>query len=204
MDPMYPQQSAVSPEEAISKLKEGNDRFASGKLQHPRQTTERRRELPSDQYPFAIVISCSDSRVPSEIVFDQGLGDLFICRVAGHVINNEIFGSVEYAVEYLGVRLILVLGHEHCGAVQAARETVAAKGKALGHIESLVAAMKPAVDATANDDLEATVKANIRHVVNALRSSTPVLKGKVDSGEVQVIGGYYNLDTGSVSFLDEK
>jgi carbonic anhydrase len=113
-------------------------------------------------------------------------------------------GSIEYAVDHLNVRLIVVLGHQSCGAVQAAKETIAAKGKAPGHIESLVAAIKPAVEATAKDDLETTVKANVKHVVQALRSSTPILKAKVDSGNVQVIGGYYSLDTGSVTFLEEK
>ena len=142
--------------------------------------------------------------MPPEIVFDRGLGDLFIVRVAGNVINDEGLGSIEYSVDHLGTRLILVLGHQSCGAVKAARETIAAKGKAPGHIESLVAAIKPAVEATAKDDLETTVKANVKNVVQALRASTPILKAKVDSGDVQVIGGYYSLDTGAVTFLDEK
>ena len=203
-DPAHPEQPAVAPAEAIAKLKEGNGRYASGKLQHPGQTTERRAELTKDQHPFAVIVSCSDSRAPPEIVFDQGLGDLFIVRVAGNVINDEGLGSIEYSVDHLGTRLILVLGHQSCGAVKAARETIAAKGKAPGHIESLVTAIKPAVEATAKDDLETTVKANVKNVVQALRSSTPILKAKVDSGEIQVIGGYYSLDTGAVTFLDEK
>jgi carbonic anhydrase len=120
------------------------------------------------------------------------------------VINDEGLGSVEYTVDHLGTRLILVLGHQSCGAVKAARETIAAKGKAPGHIESLVTAIRPAVEATAKDDLETTVKANVKNVVQALRSSTPILKAKVDSGEIKVIGGYYSLDTGAVTFLDEK
>ena len=154
--------------------------------------------------PFAAIISCSDSRVPPEIVFDQGLGDLFVVRVAGNVINNEGLGSIEYTVDHLGTRLILVLGHQSCGAVKAARETIAAKGKAPGHIQSLVTAIKPAVEATAKDDLETTIKANVKNVVQALRSSTPILKAEVDSGKIQVVGGYYSLDTGAVTFLDEK
>ena len=203
-DPAHPDQPSVAPTEAISKLKEGNGRYTSGNLQHPGQTTERRAELTKTQHPFAIVLSCSDSRVPPEIVFDQGLGDLFVVRVAGNVINDEGLGSIEYAVDHLGSRLIVVLGHQSCGAVKAARETIAAKGKAPGHIHSLVTAIKPAVEATASGDLEATIKANVKHVVNALRSSTPILKAKVDSGEIQVIGGYYSLDTGAVTLLDEK
>ena len=203
-DPSHSDQPAVAAPEAISKLKEGNGRYVSGNLQHPGQTTERRTELAKTQHPFAVILSCSDSRVPPEIVFDQGLGDLFIVRVAGNVINDEGLGSIEYAIDHLGSRLILVLGHQSCGAVQAAKETIAAKGKAPGHIESLVTAIKPAVEATAKDDLETTIKANVKHVVHALRSSAPILKAKVDSGDVQVIGGYYSLDTGAVTFLDEK
>ena len=203
-DPAHPEQPAVAPAEATAKLKEGNGRYTSGTLQHPGQTAERRTELANTQHPFATIVSCSDSRVPPEIVFDQGLGDLFIVRVAGNVINDEGLGSIEYSIDHLGTRLILVLGHQSCGAVKAARETIAAKGKAPGHIESLVMAIKPAVESTAKDDLETTVKANVKNVVKALRSSTPILKAKVDSGEIQVIGGYYSLDTGAVTFLDEK
>src|SRR3989442_13359870 len=203
-DPAHSDQPSVAPAEAISKLKEGNGRYTNGNLQHPGQTTERRTELAKTQHPFAAIVSCSDSRVPPEIVFDQGLGDLFVVRVAGNVINDEGLGSVEYSVDHLGTRLILVLGHQSCGAVKAARETIAAKGKAPGHIQSLVTAIKPAVEATAKDDLETTIKANVKHVVQALRASTPILKAKVDSGDVQVIGGYYSLDTGAVTFLDEK
>jgi len=203
-DPAHPDHPSVAPAEAISKLKEGNGRYTSGNLQHPGQTAERRTELAKTQHPFATIISCSDSRVPPEIVFDQGLGDLFIVRVAGNVINDEGLGSVEYSVDHLGTRLILVLGHQSCGAVQAAKETIAAKGKAPGHIQSLVTAIKPAVEATAKDDLETTIKANVKNVVQALRSSTPILKAEVDSGKIQVVGGYYSLDTGAVTFLDEK
>ena len=203
-DPAHSDQPSVAPAEAISKLKEGNGRYTGGNLQHPGQTAERRIELAKSQHPFATIVDCSDSRVPPEILFDQGLGDLFIFRVAGNVIDDHGLGSIEYAVDHLGVRLILVLGHQRCGAVEAARETIAAKGKAPGHIESLVTAIKPAVEATAKDDLDATIKANVKNVVRALRSSTPILKAEVDSGKIQVIGGYYSLDTGAVTFLDEK
>jgi carbonic anhydrase len=168
------------------------------------QAAKRRAELTTSQHPFAIVVSCSDSRVPPETVFDEGLGDLFVCRVAGNVINDESLGSIEYSVEHLDCRLILVLGHQRCGAVEAARQTIAAKSKAPGHIQSLVTAIKPAVEATANGDLDATIRANVKHVVDTLRSSKPILKAKVDSGAVEVVGGYYSLDTGVVTFLDKK
>ena len=203
-DPAHSDQPSVAPSEAISKLKEGNARYTSGSLQHPGQTAERRTELAKTQHPFATILSCSDSRVPPEIVFDQGLGDLFIVRVAGNVINDEGLGSIEYSVDHLGARLIFVLGHQSCGAVDAAMKTIAAKGKAPGHIQSLVTAIKPVVDSTPKGDLEATIKANVKYVVDALRKSRPILKPKIDSGEVQVVGGYYSLDTGAVTFLDEK
>jgi len=203
-DPAHPDSPSVAPAEAISKLKEGNGRYKSGSLQHPGQTPERRTELAKTQHPFAAIVCCSDSRVPPEVVFDQGLGDLFIVRVAGNVINDEGLGSLEYTVDHLGTRLILVLGHQRCGAVDAARETIAAKGKAPAHIHSLVTAIKPAVEATAKGDLDATIKAHVKHVVDSLRSSAPILKAAVDSGKIQVVGGYYSLDTGAVTFLDEK
>ena len=230
-DPAHPDQPIVSPAEAISRLKEGNGRFTAGNPQHPHesvderkyvaansyenagaislgmtseQAAKRRAELAKSQHPFAIILSCSDSRVPPEIVFDEGLGDLFIIRVAGNVLNDEGLGSIEYGVDILGARLIVVLGHQSCGAVDAAMKTVAAKGKAPGHIQSLVTAIKPVVDSTPKGDLDTMIKANVKHVVDALRSSTPILKPRVDSGEVQVIGGYYTLDTGAVTFLEEK
>src|SRR5262249_30996869 len=228
-DPTHPDQPIVSPAEAISRLKEGNGRFTAGNPQHPHESVDernymaansyenagmislcmtseqagkRRTELAKSQHPFAIILSCSDSRVPPELVFDEGLGDLFIVRVAGNVLNNEGLGSIEYAVDILSARLIVVLGHQSCGAVDAAMKTVAAKGKARGHIQSLVTAIKPVVEATPKGDLDTMIKANVKHVVDALRSSTPILKAKVDSGDVQVIGGYYTLDTGAVTFLE--
>ena len=219
-------QSIVSPADGISRLKDGNRRYTSGNLQHPHQSSadrtqfatnsyenlgmtaaeaaKRRAELTKSQHPFAIIVGCADSRVPPEIVFDQGLGDLFVLRVAGNVIDDHSLGSIEYAVDHLAVRLILVLGHQRCGAVKAAKETIAAKSQAPAHIQSLVAAIQPAVEATSNADLEMTVKRNVEDVVQALRSSTPVLKSKVDKGELKVIGGYYSLDSGEVTFVDEK
>jgi len=218
----------ISPPEAVSRLKEGNNRFIAGNMQHPHdskdereymaknsyenagmvalgmnseQAAKRRAELTKSQRPFAIILSCSDSRVPPELIFDEGLGDLFIVRVAGNVLNDEGLGSIEFGVEVLGARLIVVLGHQSCGAVDAAMKTVAAKGKAPGHIQSLVRAIQPVVEATPNGDLDTMIKANVKHVSDALRSSTPILKARVDSGDVQVIGGYYTLDTGAVTFL---
>jgi len=221
----------ISPTEALSRLKDGNARFTAGNVQHPHESSDerayiaknsyenpggislgmtseqaakRRGELTKSQHPFAIILSCSDSRVPPEIVFDEGLGDLFGVRVAGNVLNDEGLGSIEYAVDILDAKLIVVLGHQSCGAVDAAMKTVAAKGKAPGHIQSLVRAIKPVVDSTPKGDLDTIIKANVKHVVDALRSSTPILKARVDAGDVQVIGGYYTLDTGAVIFLEGK
>ena len=225
-DPDHADQPIVPPTEAISRLKQGNGRYTKGKPQHPHDSinertrlaansyenasliypdmTKRREELAKSQHPFAVVLGCSDSRVPPEIVFDQGLGDLFVLRVAGNVIDDHSLGSIEYAVDHLSVRLIVVLGHQRCGAVKAAKETIAAKGEAPAHIQSLVTAIQPAVEATVQGDLETTVRENVKNVVQALRSSAPVLKAKVDSGELKVVGAYYSLDTGSVAFPEEK
>ena len=219
----------MSPRDAIARLKEGNARFTAGNRPHSHESSDerayigknsyqnpgvislgmtseqaakRRAELTKSQHPFAIILSCSDSRVPPEIVFDEGLGDLFVIRVAGNVLNDEGLGSIEYAVNVLGVCLILVLGHQRCGAVDAAMKTVAANGEAPGHIQSLVTAIKPVVQSIPKADLDTLIKANVKHVVDALRSSTPILKAKVDAGDVQLIGGYYTLDTGVVTFLE--
>ena len=142
--------------------------------------------------------------MPPEIVFDEGLGDLFGVRVAGNVLNDEGLGSIEYAVDILGAKLIVVLGHQSCGAVDAAMKTVAAKGTAPGHIQSLVTAIKPVVDSMPKGDLDTMIKANVKHVADGLRLSTLILRAKVDAGDVQVIGGYYTLDTGAVTFLEAK
>src|SRR5437588_1694876 len=230
-DPAHSDQPVVSPAQAIARLKEGNSRFTAGNAQHPHESTDerhymannsyenadmiflgmtaeqaakRRAELTKNQHPFATIVSCSDSRVPPEIVFDQGLGDLFVVRVAGNVIDDHSLGSVEYSVDHLAVRLIVLPGHQRCGAVKPTRDTLAAKAEAPAHIQSLVTAIQPAVEATAQGDLEATVRENVKNVVQALRSSAPLLKAKVDSGELKVVGAYYSLDTGSVSFLEEK
>ena len=193
----------VSPTEALARLKAGNERFVASKLEHPRQTAVRRTELANGQHPFAIVLACADSRTSPELVFDQGLGDVFVVRVAGNVLNDETVGSIEYAVDHLGAMLIVVLGHERCGAVAAARETIAAKGKAPGHIQSLVKAIAPAVEATAGEDAEATAKANERHVAKELRESPPILKELVEKGAVSVLAAHYDLDTGAVEFLKD-
>ncbi|WP_038167817.1 carbonic anhydrase [Verrucomicrobium sp. BvORR106] len=199
-----PDESQPTPEQALQRLKDGNNHFVANKPEHPHLTPKWRTQLATGQHPFAIVLGCADSRTAPEVVFDQGLGDLFVVRVAGNVLNDELLGSIEYGVEHLGSPLIVVLGHERCGAVKAARETVAAKGEAPGHVQSLVKAIEPAVIATANADAETTAKANVLNVVKALENSGPILKEKVAAGKVKVVGAHYDLDTGAVEFLSAK
>ena len=203
--PEHPEQSAkVAPADALARLKAGNQRFIAGKLEHPHQNPKRRAELATGQRPFAIVLGCADSRTSPEVLFDQGLGDLFVIRVAGNILDDHVLGSIEYAVDHLGAQLIVVLGHQRCGAVQAAKETLDSKAEAPAHINSLVAAIRAAVEATRGADLESTIKANTDNVVQSLRSSEPVLKKEVEAGAITVLGAYYDLDTGAVVFTDEK
>ena len=138
--------SPVSPDQALARLMDGNRRYSQNKEQHPDETLARRMELQSSQHPFAVILSCSDSRVPPELIFDQGLGDLFVIRVAGNIVDDDGLGSIEYAVEHLGTKLIVVLGHEKCGAVSAA----VASETAPGHLTALFAAIRPSVLATAS------------------------------------------------------
>jgi carbonic anhydrase len=198
------QPAKVAPAEALARLKAGNQRFIAGKLQHPHQNPKRRTELATGQRPFAIVLGCADSRTSPEVLFDQGLGDLFVIRVAGNILDDHALGSIEYAVDHLGAQLIVVLGHQRCGAVQAAKETLDSKAEAPAHINSIVAAIQPAVEATRGADVEATIKANTDNVVQSLRSSEPVLKKEVEAGAITVLGAYYDLDTGAVAFTEEK
>jgi len=186
---------------ALNKLIAGNKRYMEGNLEHPHQTPERREDLASGQKPFACVLSCADSRVPPEIIFDQGLGDLFVVRVAGNVANDMIVGSLEYAVDHLGTSLIVVLGHKRCGAVSA---TVHG-GTAPGKIGSLVTAIQPAVEAVKDhtgDLVDNAVRENIKRCVEQLKATAPILSEKINAGELQIAGAYYDLDTGGVVLLN--
>lgn len=180
-------------------LIEGNKRFVSEKLDHPRQDSAQRKNVSSGQKPFAVIVGCSDSRVPPEIIFDQGIGDLFIIRDAGNIVDDVALGSIEYAVEHLGVELIVVLGHSKCGAV-----TATAKGEeASGHIESIVKIIKPAVEKAKSqkgDIIENAIRNNIEMVKNKILSSEPIITKKVNEGKLKVIGAYYDIDTGIVEF----
>jgi carbonic anhydrase len=192
----------VSPSESLRELKGGNQRYVSGKLNHPRRDSDRRDEVAASQHPFAIVLGCADSRTPPEVLFDQGLGDLFVVRVAGNVLDDNVLGSIEYAVEHFHTGLVVVLGHQRCGAVKAAKDTIAAGATAPPHIDSLVRAIQPVIEANPKADLDETVKANILYVAKTLRATGPVLKAKNDTGKIVIVGAYYSLDTGKVVFLD--
>jgi carbonic anhydrase len=192
--------------DALERLLTGNLRFVANYRQYPGQSVERRAQVAEGQHPFAAILTCADSRVPPELLFDQGLGDLFVVRVAGNVADDEITGSLEYAVEHLGVRLIMVLGHERCGAVRAALEAIVLKAEPEGNLEYLVRALEPAIEeASPEGDLwENAATANVQVQVGALRASKPILHEFVEKGELRVVGARYDLDTGLVSVLADE
>jgi carbonic anhydrase len=187
----------------LDKLKAGNEKFVSGHPVHPDETLDRIRDLKKGQNPFVVVVSCSDSRLPPELIFDQGLGDVFSIRTAGNVIGDYELGSIEYAVEHLHCKLIVVLGHENCGAIQA--YATSGNEKHDDHIQTLVDYIaaeeeEKIIPETLRSNIDTLVKANIAHGVNLLRTSTPVLKSLVDKNEIKIIGAYYDLDSGNVLF----
>lgn len=189
----------MQPNQALNKLLEGNARYVSGKTQGPNRSVARRTEQAKGQRPFAIVIACSDSRVPPEILFDQGIGDIFVIRTAGNVVDDIALGSIEYAVEHLGANLIVVLGHKSCGAVTAA----VAGGTAPGHVGSIVAKITPAVEKArakqGGDLVDNAIRANIKEVGQTVRGSEPILRELMDDGAVRVVGAYYDLESGVVT-----
>ena len=201
--------STLSP---LDRLKAGNENFVSGHSMHPHETPDRIRELKKGQEPFVVLVSCSDSRVPPELIFDQGLGDVFSIRTAGNVIGDFELGSIEYAVEHLHCKLIVVLGHENCGAIQAYASSGNAEHSeehsaehSEDHIQSLINYIaaeeeEKMVPESQKTNIDTLVKANIVHGVNLLKSSTPILKPLFDKGELKIIGAYYDLDSGSVLF----
>jgi carbonic anhydrase len=193
----------IDPDTALARLKAGNARFVSGELSHPNQSPARRTKLAEGQRPFAIILGCSDSRTAPEVVFDQGLGDLFVVRTAGNVVDDIALGSIEYAAEHLGASLIVVLGHENCGAVKATLDG----GKLSGHLPAIAKAIRPAVKASANhqgDALDNAVLENARLEAQRVARSKPILRKLVDEGKVRVVAARYDLDTGRVVFLAER
>ena len=194
--------SSVSAEEALKLLKAGNERFVTGHLASitPKEIAERRTELTKGQKPFAIVVCCSDSRVGPEIVFDQELGNIFVVRTAGEVLDAAGIGSIEYAVAHLGSPLLVVLGHEQCGAVAAA----VADAKEPGNIADIIKAIQPVVAQTKDqpgDPLANAIRANAQDIAGRLSKTDPVISEKVKAGKLTVLAGVISLKTGQVEWL---
>jgi carbonic anhydrase len=192
-DPTTP---SVTADEALTRLKTGNERFANSKVSASKPVAARRAETAQTQHPFAIIVGCADSRTAPEIIFDQTIGDLFVIRTAGNLVDDYALGSIEYAVEHLGTRLVVVLGHERCGAVTAALNSASAPG----HINSLVRDIQPAVTATKGKEGDA--------LANAVHENDAQVAAKIQklaqlgelASQVRIIEGYYNLDTGKVEW----
>jgi carbonic anhydrase len=201
----------ISALEALERLRQGNRRFVSESSRDGTDANRRRRELVDRQEPLAIILGCSDSRVPAEIVFDQGLGDLFVIRVAGNIIASSLVGSVEFAAEQFGTRLVVVLGHSGCGAVQATLEDLERpKGSRSPNIRSIVERIEPSVEALLETELrndrdkllKKAVRANIRASANQLRHGSPILEKLIEQNGLLVVGAEYSLETGVVDFFD--
>ena len=193
----------MPPAEALKLLLDGNQRFVAGKLEHPNQTPERRAEVAKGQHPFAAVLACSDSRTPPEIIFDRGLGDIFTVRVAGNVADKVVIESLDYSVKHLGVRVVMVLGHRRCGAVIAAVE--GHEGTADQDVGPMLSELRPAVAESKSmpgDPVENAVRENVILVMKNLASSEE-LSAMVKSGDLKIVGGIYDLDTGTIEMLKE-
>ncbi len=186
----------------LDRLMQGNQRYVNSTTVCHEDWTAKRTAVSAEQKPFAVIIACSDSRVPPEIVFDQALGDLFVVRIAGNVVDDFAVGSIEYGVNILGANLIVVLGHSNCGAVSAALY-----GKKFdNHIQEVITAIQPAIESikgASGNLLEKATKANIVAVAKKLKTSKPLLSKLVEQGKVTIIGGYYELDSGKVEYLEK-
>lgn len=199
-------QAHLTPDYILHTLKKRNSDYSEGKLTIV-NTPERIQQTALAQYPAAVVLSCIDSRVPVEDIFHSGIGDLFVIRVAGNICNEDILGSLEYACKVSGVPLIVVLGHEHCGAIKSALQKVE-----LGNITTLLAKIKPAIldvepftgekNEKNPDYMKAVSRANIRHTIEDIRKNSPLLKEMEDSKKIKIVGAEYLMDTGKVDFFD--
>jgi carbonic anhydrase len=191
-------QTTLSPEGALQQLIDGNRRFAEGHLTSFTEDLDILKSKTAEkQEPFAAVLSCADSRVPVELIFDQSIGHVFVTRVAGNVATSAIIASLEYGVAVLGTKAIMVLGHANCGAVKASIEAKAVPGQ----ISALYPYIRPAVD-QAGSDLEAAIKANAKIQAGLLRQSSPVLAGHIKENQLKIVAGYYDLSSGTVTLLD--
>lgn len=199
------QRDALTPAEVLTSFKEGNERFINNDLT-ARDHSAQVRKSATGQFPKAVVLSCLDSRVPVEDVFDRGIGDIFVGRVAGNFVNEDLLGSMEFGCKVAGSKLILVLGHEHCGAVKAAIDDVK-----LGNITAMLTKIRPAVDlvvyegdrTSGNEEFVGKVcESNVRNTIAQIRERSPILKEMEDSGQIKIVGGVYDMDSGFVTFLD--
>ena len=199
--------SALSPDEALQFLIDGNEAFLANDTPQPPTNAERRLELAKGHAPFVAYVTCSDSRVPPELLFGRGLGELFIIRNAGNTVDTVAMGSIEYAVAVLRVPLVVVMGHEACGAVGAAKKVVDENARFPGKIDDMIQPIIPAVldvrDEEGNVNLEDAVRQNVRRVTGMLREeSDPLMLEPQRAGSLKVVGAYYDLDRGSVAFFD--
>ena len=194
----------LSAKDAIQKLKDGNKRFVKVKSQHPDESKERRNEMLKGQHPFVVILSCSDSRVPPELIFDQGLGDIFEIRNAGNVLNEHVIGSIEYAVMHCGVKLIVIMGHQDCGAIAATLSGVSETK----YIKALEDAIKPAIDHCKEQGLEVNsdnvVKAHVMQDIEELMTQDTELVKYMKEHDVKIVPAYYHLDSGKVDFMKLK
>ena len=200
----------TDPIEALERLRTGNARFVANELSRAISDVERAR-LASGQEPFAVILGCSDSRVPTEVVFDQGLGDLFVIRVAGNIVAPSQIGSIEFAAQKFATRLVVVLGHTHCGAVEATiDELLQPDKKQSRNIAAIVSRIQPSVmdllergDVTDRDELvQKAVRENVRYAANALRHGSDIIEELIGKDELLIVGAEYSLDTGVVEFFD--
>ena len=190
----------INGDQALKELIIGNRRYVDSRQKHPNQTPRRRAELSNGQQPFAVILGCADSRIPPEVIFDTGLGDLFVVRIAGHVMNDMVLGSIEYAADHLYTPLIMVLGHSKCGAIQAAIKGASGEG----HISCLTEAIQPALleaKEQPGDLANNAARVNAKIVAEQLKCSKPVLSNLVSEGKLNVVPAFYDLDTGVVEIL---
>lgn len=198
------QRDALTPDEIIQDFKEGNERFINNTLT-TRDHSAQVRKSATGQFPKAVVLSCLDSRVPVEDVFDRGIGDIFVGRVAGNFVNEDLLGSMEFGCKVAGAKVILVLGHEHCGAVKSAIDDVK-----LGNITAMLSKIRPAVEKVAYDGdrsskneefVHKVCESNVVHTIEQIRANSPILKEMEEKGEIRIVGAVYDMDSGRVTFL---
>ncbi|GAA2218919.1 carbonic anhydrase [Promicromonospora sukumoe] len=202
----------LSPTEAWTRLREGNERFVADVPAHPSQNADRRRELQAAQHPHTVIFGCSDSRVAAEIIFDQGLGDVFVVRTAGHVVDTTVVGSIEYGVEVLGASLVVVLGHDSCGAVAAAAHTLATGEQPPGFVRAVVDRVIPSIASITSGDPALAMAAladqdvlrreHVKHTVGMLHGYSAALAKAVEEGRCAVVGLEYDLAEGSARMVD--